>query len=226
MTYNLDSARRSVVTATAMALPQDAYDFECYEKRISDNWLLEKSVAMRTTRMPFLAVPVGGTGRGGGYPASCVCFGLKVCDFLLGRLGFPDLRVQCSSHPDTCFVVKWVRETTRARGRPHCHHPGALLRLQRSSHSGLHGAVPQVPLFGRARTVFPHGTVAGRRGPNFPPERTSTMCAHNPPCPTAMAPDREAARPVAHRPEQGWCVNCTFLRSLGTAMSDCPRSSV
>ncbi|MEU2407423.1 DUF5999 family protein, partial [Streptomyces rubiginosohelvolus] len=30
------------------------------------------------------------------------------------------------------------------------------------------------------------------------------MCAHNPPCPTAMAPDREAARPVAHRPEQGW----------------------
>nr|WP_322985492.1 MULTISPECIES: DUF5999 family protein [unclassified Streptomyces] len=34
------------------------------------------------------------------------------------------------------------------------------------------------------------------------------MCAHNPPCPTAMAPDREAARPVAHRPEQGWSLLC------------------
>ncbi|WP_405628730.1 DUF5999 family protein [Streptomyces sp. NBC_01174] len=34
------------------------------------------------------------------------------------------------------------------------------------------------------------------------------MCAHNPPCPTAMAPDREAARSVAHRPEQGWCRLC------------------
>ncbi|GAA2543978.1 DUF5999 family protein [Streptomyces albidoflavus] len=34
------------------------------------------------------------------------------------------------------------------------------------------------------------------------------MCAHNPPCPTAEAPDREAARPLAHRPEQGWSLMC------------------
>lgn len=34
------------------------------------------------------------------------------------------------------------------------------------------------------------------------------MCAHNPPCPTAMAPGREAARPVAHRPEQRWSLLC------------------
>lgn len=145
MTHHLDSARRSAVTAEAVVLPQDAYDSEYYEKRISDNWLLDKSVAMRATRVSFPVVPDGGTGRVGGYPASCVCFG---------------------------------------------------------------GAVPQVPFFGRARTVFPHRTVAARRGSDFPPERTSTMCAHNPPCPTAMAPDREAARPVAHRPEQGWSLMC------------------
>ncbi|MEU2762529.1 DUF6302 family protein [Streptomyces sp. NPDC007094] len=66
--HHLDSARRSVVTAEAMVLPQDAYDSEYYEKRISDNWLLDKSVAMRTTRVSFPVVPVGG------YPASCVCF--------------------------------------------------------------------------------------------------------------------------------------------------------
>ncbi|WP_443069271.1 DUF5999 family protein [Streptomyces sp. NBC_01362] len=52
------------------------------------------------------------------------------------------------------------------------------------------------------------------------------MCRHHPLCPTADSADREAARLAVHRPEQGWCVNCTFLRSLGTAMSDCPRSSV
>lgn len=34
------------------------------------------------------------------------------------------------------------------------------------------------------------------------------MCAHNPRCPTAEAPDREAARTLAHRPEQGWTLLC------------------
>ncbi|MFF8601911.1 DUF5999 family protein [Streptomyces sp. NPDC015232] len=52
------------------------------------------------------------------------------------------------------------------------------------------------------------------------------MCLHQPPCPAANTPERDTAHIVASHPEQGWCVNCTFLRSLGTAMSDCPRSSV
>lgn len=34
------------------------------------------------------------------------------------------------------------------------------------------------------------------------------MCAHTPPCPTAEAPDREAARPIACHPEQGWSLLC------------------
>ncbi|MFD5898621.1 DUF5999 family protein [Streptomyces sp. NPDC060366] len=55
---------------------------------------------------------------------------------------------------------------------------------------------------------------------------TDSLCTHTPTCPTADGPDAEAAHVVAAHPEQGWCVNCTFLRSLGTAMSDCPRSSV
>ncbi|WP_442818503.1 DUF5999 family protein [Streptomyces sp. NBC_01320] len=52
------------------------------------------------------------------------------------------------------------------------------------------------------------------------------MCQHEPPCPAAVASDREAARTVARDDVLGWCVNCTFLRSLGTAMSNCPGSSV
>jgi hypothetical protein len=34
------------------------------------------------------------------------------------------------------------------------------------------------------------------------------MCPHNPPCPDARAPDREAAHTVASHPEQGWSLLC------------------
>ncbi len=34
------------------------------------------------------------------------------------------------------------------------------------------------------------------------------MCRHNPTCPTADAPDRDAACVVASHPEQGWSLLC------------------
>lgn len=34
------------------------------------------------------------------------------------------------------------------------------------------------------------------------------MCAHTPPCPTAEAPEREAARLTVYHPEQGWSPLC------------------
>ncbi|MFI8265299.1 DUF5999 family protein [Streptomyces sp. NPDC085665] len=34
------------------------------------------------------------------------------------------------------------------------------------------------------------------------------MCQHNPSCPTAEAADREAAKPLASHPEQGWSLLC------------------
>ncbi|MFD4476011.1 DUF5999 family protein [Streptomyces sp. NPDC058471] len=43
------------------------------------------------------------------------------------------------------------------------------------------------------------------------------MCPHKPPCPTADSPDREAALALVSYPEQGWSINCTSSRSLGTA---------
>ncbi|WP_283249800.1 DUF5999 family protein [Streptomyces sp. TS71-3] len=33
-------------------------------------------------------------------------------------------------------------------------------------------------------------------------------CPHQPPCPPAHAPDREAAHPMAPHPEQGWTLLC------------------
>ncbi|MEE1942060.1 DUF5999 family protein [Streptomyces sp. TRM 70361] len=34
------------------------------------------------------------------------------------------------------------------------------------------------------------------------------MCQHQPTCPSADSPDREAAHLVAHFPEQGWSLLC------------------
>ena len=37
---------------------------------------------------------------------------------------------------------------------------------------------------------------------------TSTICTHQPTCPSADAADREAALTVAAHPEQGWSLLC------------------
>lgn len=34
------------------------------------------------------------------------------------------------------------------------------------------------------------------------------MCSHQPPCPSADAADREAARTIASHPQQGWSLLC------------------
>ena len=34
------------------------------------------------------------------------------------------------------------------------------------------------------------------------------MCPHDPACPTAEGPDREAARTLATHPDQGWSIPC------------------
>lgn len=37
------------------------------------------------------------------------------------------------------------------------------------------------------------------------------MCIHQPRCPSAEAPDREAARVIASHPEQGWSLLCNGI---------------
>jgi hypothetical protein len=48
-------------------------------------------------------------------------------------------------------------------------------------------------------------TDAAHRASVLPTQRT---CEHQPQCPTAEAPDREAALLVASHPEQGWGLLC------------------
>lgn len=52
-------------------------------------------------------------------------------------------------------------------------------------------------------------TTSSSRTTTFTPQRkTTSMCQHQPPCPSADSSDREAAHPVAHHPEQGWSLLC------------------
>ena len=43
------------------------------------------------------------------------------------------------------------------------------------------------------------------------------MCQHQPRCPDARAPDRQAARVVASHPEQGWSLLCNGIVAFDDA---------
>lgn len=51
-------------------------------------------------------------------------------------------------------------------------------------------------------------TSSSRRTLDSTQRKNPSMCQHQPPCPTADSPDREAARLTAHHPEQGWSLLC------------------
>ncbi|MFD6435873.1 DUF6302 family protein [Streptomyces venezuelae] len=88
-----------------------AYDLAYYAQQLADPAaLLEQSVAVCMMRMPLLAVPVGGSRRGGYYPVPCMCFGLAVRDALRETPHFPFPRVRWSAYPDDSYVVEWGAE--------------------------------------------------------------------------------------------------------------------
>ncbi|MFB6984476.1 DUF5999 family protein [Streptomyces sp. NPDC056304] len=43
------------------------------------------------------------------------------------------------------------------------------------------------------------------------------MCSHTPRCPTANSPDREAARAIARRHEEGWSLLCNGVLAFEDA---------
>jgi len=51
-------------------------------------------------------------------------------------------------------------------------------------------------------------TSPSRRTHDSTQRKNPAMCQHQPPCPTADSNDREAARLMAHHPEQGWSLLC------------------
>ncbi|MET8679971.1 DUF6302 family protein [Streptomyces sp. NPDC004647] len=85
----------------------EAYDYDYYWTRLADPSVLERSVAIRVYRMPFLAVPVGGPRRGGSFSVDHLSVGLAVCALLRGQPGFTALRLRWSPYRGACHVVEW-----------------------------------------------------------------------------------------------------------------------
>lgn len=103
------------VTAEVLS-PGAACDFGFFKQRLADDSLLEHSVAVRTLRIPFLAVPTGGERRGGFYTVSCTCFGLAVRDVLAELDGFPNVRLGSASSARPGDIVEWGERSPRLSG--------------------------------------------------------------------------------------------------------------
>ncbi|MFF7803088.1 DUF6302 family protein [Streptomyces olivaceus] len=167
----------------------EAYDYEFFRSRLAEPSLLVDAVAVCVFRAPLLAVPVGGPRRGGYMSFDLLTLATATRILLAERPGFPDLRIRWSPYRDTCHTVEWGdpapdRRDDAVLGRFYGYSDAAIARFTQRHHQ-----TPSSALFDRSPTA----PQLAEEGP--PSERTSAMCAHNPPCPTAQAPDGEAARP-------------------------------
>ncbi|MFE9288663.1 DUF6302 family protein [Streptomyces olivaceus] len=78
--------------------PAKAYDFDYFRCRV-DAGLLSRSIAVRVFRIPLLAVPVGGSRRGGWFGAGDLAGALAVRQVLAALNGFPCAR-HVAAHPE------------------------------------------------------------------------------------------------------------------------------
>ncbi len=90
--------------------PKDARDYCYFRERLADPSLLDRSVAVGLYGALLLAVPVGGTRRGGFLPVDEILPALAISRLLADRPGFPNPRVRWSPWPDTCHAVRWGDE--------------------------------------------------------------------------------------------------------------------
>ncbi|WP_245001572.1 DUF6302 family protein [Streptomyces alfalfae] len=85
----------------------EAYDFEYFRDRLAEPELLAAAVAVCVFRAPLLAVPVGGSRRGGYLSFDLLATAMAARRLLKDQPGFPRLRVRWSPYPDTCHTVEW-----------------------------------------------------------------------------------------------------------------------
>ena len=78
-----------------------------FRDRLTNLMLLEKAVEIKFKSHSDLAVPTGGTRRGG-YLTCCDIRDARKAFFILeGRSGFPHLRIDYSPYRDACHSVEW-----------------------------------------------------------------------------------------------------------------------
>ncbi|MFF7452193.1 MULTISPECIES: DUF6302 family protein [unclassified Streptomyces] len=86
--------------------PAEAYDFDYFRTRV-DAELLWRSIAIRVLRMPLLAVPVGGTRRGGWFGVDNLAIAMAVRDVLTPFDGFSDPRITWQHAHRGSYAVAW-----------------------------------------------------------------------------------------------------------------------
>ncbi|MCZ0973715.1 DUF6302 family protein [Streptomyces albulus] len=104
-----------LITTTSTASPftvslrpaAEAYDFDYFRERLAEPEILAHAVAVRVFRAPLLAVPVGGSRRGGYLSFDLLSLAMAARSLLKDRPGFPRLRVRWSPYRDTCHTVEW-----------------------------------------------------------------------------------------------------------------------
>lgn len=86
---------------------KEAYDFEYFRDRLAEPAILAEAVSVRVFRAPLLAVPVGGSRRGGYMSFDLLSLAMATRHLLDTQPGFPNLRVRWSPYRDTCHTVEW-----------------------------------------------------------------------------------------------------------------------
>jgi len=84
-----------------------AEDYAWFRARLADPNLLNGAVGVKVDGAVLLAVPAGGSRRGGYVSVGTVADAVRVWAALRGRPGFPRVRLGLSAHRDTCHTVNW-----------------------------------------------------------------------------------------------------------------------
>lgn len=106
-----------------------AEEYAWFRERLADPGLLDSAVGVKVDGAVLLAVPVGGSRRGGYLSVGTVSDAVRVRAALRGLPGFPRVRLNLSVHRDTCHTVNWGARhpwDDAARGRHFGYAPSAI----------------------------------------------------------------------------------------------------
>ncbi|MFC7992048.1 DUF6302 family protein [Streptomyces pilosus] len=104
-------------------------DYAWFRARLADPNLLDGAVGVKVNGAVLLAVPAGGSRRGGYLSVGTVADAVRVWAALRGRSGFPRFRLSLSAHRGTCHTVNWGPRQPREdaeRGRHFGYAPSAI----------------------------------------------------------------------------------------------------
>ncbi|WP_411098900.1 DUF6302 family protein [Streptomyces sp. x-45] len=120
-----------------------AEEYAWFRERLADPDLLDGAVGVKVDGAVLLAVPAGGSRRGGYLSVGAVAEAVRVWAALRSRPGFPRVRLGLSLHRNTCHTVSWGPLQPRddaERGRYFGYAPSAIDTFLLLHHVSRRGA--------------------------------------------------------------------------------------